>query len=453
MSTLNALQMMKLKAKNMMELEYDNMMIPHWTHYLSPYDVEELRKIATSKRLSGNMSEKLNRIKNIMYSRGFIRLAGGTNRIVFRYLEDPRFVAKVAIDSVGMSDNPAEFDNQWFIRPYCSKMFYVTDCGTVGFAERVLPITSKEEFKTAADDIFDILYTKIIGKYIIEDVGTSYFMNFGVRAGFGPVLLDYPYVYELDGATIICRNQLADGVYCGGEIDYDDGLNNLVCKKCGRKYLAREMKKNQEFNKIVISKGGNIPMNVKIKRGDKVIVQSNSCDFIINPNNQRKKIEDSMKNSTLKVNLRKNGEIYNPATKQEDNTPRVSYFGSDAKETMNNIMAQIKQNTQEEQEKKSVDNADNQETAKAVYRLKDDPFVAEEVSKIEEDIGETQYKSEDPQDVVSEAEEKIEVKEETEESTDPVTIKVPDKIQIDDKGRRIIGRTPRFIPDEVESEY
>lgn len=368
-----------------------------------------------------------------MYARGFVRLAGGTNRIVFRYLEDPRFVAKVAIDSVGMSDNPAEFDNQWFIRPYCTKMFYVTDCGTVGFAERVLPITSKEEFKTAADDIFDILYTKIIGKYIIEDVGTTYFMNFGVRAGFGPVLLDYPYVYELDGATIICRNQLSEGVYCGGEIDYDDGLNNLVCKKCGRKYLAREMKKNQEFNKIVISKGGTIPMNVKIKRGDKVIAQSNSCDFIINPNTQRKKLEDSMKNSTLKVNLRKNGKIYNPASKQEDNIPRVSYFGSDAKETMSNIMAQIKQNTQEEQAKKPE--------AVQVEEPKVEIPVVEEVKAVEE----AKEKTPIPEETV--------VNEEPEESADPVTIKVPDKVQVDDKGRRIIGRTPRFIPDEVESEY
>lgn len=168
-------------------------------------------------------------------------------------------------------------------------------------------------------------------------------------------------------------------------------------------------------------------MNVKIKRGDKVIAQSNSCDFIINPNTQRKKLEDSMKNSTLKVNLRKNGEIYNPASKQEDNIPRVSYFGSDAKETMNNIMAQIKQNTREEQVKKP------------------------EAVQIEEP------KVEIP--VVEEAKEKTPIPEETvvneepEESADPVTIKVPDKVQVDDKGRRIIGRTPRFIPDEVESEY
>ena len=33
----------------------------------------------------------------------------------------------------------------------------------------------------------------------MADIGTNFFMNWGIRPGFGPVLLDYPYVYELDG--------------------------------------------------------------------------------------------------------------------------------------------------------------------------------------------------------------------------------------------------------------
>ena len=30
-------------------------------------------------------------------------------------------------------------------------------------------------------------------------------MNYGLREGFGPVLLDYPYVFELDGRKLICN--------------------------------------------------------------------------------------------------------------------------------------------------------------------------------------------------------------------------------------------------------
>ena len=58
-------------------------------------------------------------------------------------------------------------------------MFYISPCGTVGFAERVLPIKNKKEFKEIAPDVFEILVNKILGKYVMEDVGTKYFMNYG----------------------------------------------------------------------------------------------------------------------------------------------------------------------------------------------------------------------------------------------------------------------------------
>ncbi len=34
----------------------------------------------------------------------------------------------------------------------------------------------------------------IIGEYVVADIGTKYFMNWGVRKFGNPVLLDYPYL-------------------------------------------------------------------------------------------------------------------------------------------------------------------------------------------------------------------------------------------------------------------
>ena len=63
--------------------------------------------------------------------------------------------------------------------------------------ERVVPITSKEEFEAIQEDIYWIIVTKIIGKYVAEDIGKSYIKNWAVRPSMGPVLVDYPYIYPV----------------------------------------------------------------------------------------------------------------------------------------------------------------------------------------------------------------------------------------------------------------
>ena len=78
-------------------------------------------------------------------------------------------------------------------------------------------------------------------------------MNFGVRQNsngytFGPVIIDFPYVYELDGAKLKCQTPLLNSFTgmmepCGGDIDYDAGFNRLICTKCGREYKAMDLAK------------------------------------------------------------------------------------------------------------------------------------------------------------------------------------------------------------------
>ena len=70
-----------------------------------------------------------------MRSRGFVRLAGGTNRLVYRHLEYTPIVVKVAMDREGIKNNPDEFRTQHYIKPFCAKPFEVSPCGTVGLFE------------------------------------------------------------------------------------------------------------------------------------------------------------------------------------------------------------------------------------------------------------------------------------------------------------------------------
>lgn len=260
------------------DFHYDNIIAPPLLSLITPYDIEQLRLVATDIKLSGDVNKKYTIIDTIMRSRGFRRLAGGTNRVVYRHLEIPNIVVKVAFDTEGIKNNPDEFRNQHLIKPFCCKVFEVSPCGTVGLFERVDRITSRIEFASIADDIFDMITNILVGKYVLEDIGTNFMYNWGIRKGFGPVLLDFPYIYELDGAKLYCQRRLEDGSICGGEIDYDAGFNFLKCERCGELYRARELSKPGNKRKISISQlksKGAVKMRVECTRGD-VVISSNS---------------------------------------------------------------------------------------------------------------------------------------------------------------------------------
>lgn len=240
------------KKKSALEFDYDALWAPPIRCLISQEDINQLYKIATSLKYNDDIEKKYELIDAVMRPRGFKRGNRGTNRVVYNFLEDRRFCFKIALDRVGIKDSPAEFKNQQFFKPFCCKIFEVDPTGVVACIERVNPISSLEEFASIADDVFNMMITKIIGKYVVDDLGSEKFMNYGIRynsngVAFGPVVIDFPYAYELDGAKLHCARKIKVGntfSICNGEIDYDAGLNHLVCTKCGAKYTAKELGKD-----------------------------------------------------------------------------------------------------------------------------------------------------------------------------------------------------------------
>lgn len=278
MARADVLKVLYAKTMSPLEFHFDSLVLPSMFNYITPMDTEQLHEIATSREFNSRTKVKYKMIDEIMTRRGFFKFRAGTNRVIYRHLEDPRFVAKIATDRVGVHDNPAEFRNQRFLKPFVTKVFEVSPCGTVAFVEKVEPISNREEFLNIAGDVFEVLVNNILGLYALDDIGTDFFMNWGVRLGFGPVLLDFPYVFEIDGNKLHCNLPEIDsrgamtGRVCDGEIDYDEGFNYLVCEKCGKKYSARDLRKAAE-NKLIMLKGGqtNMSFKVAIKQGDKII--------------------------------------------------------------------------------------------------------------------------------------------------------------------------------------
>ena len=256
------------------EFNWDHLMAPPLYSLVTQEACNEICRIATSIRYSGNARLRMDKIDNVLKPFGFERKGAGTNRLVYRYLENDTFLLKVAFDAVGVEDNPKEFKNQFIYKPFVTKIFEVDPTGAVALIERVVPITSREEFMTVASEVYDVIRGWFLGDYIMADIGTKFFMNWGIRKNFGPVLLDFPYVYELDGNKLYC-NECYDGILCGGEIDYDDGYNMLYCSKCGKRYRVKQLAKATENNQIIV-KGRESKMQIVAKMGNKIVKSTES---------------------------------------------------------------------------------------------------------------------------------------------------------------------------------
>lgn len=334
------------------DLLFESIQMPHWSAFLSIEDVQGLYKIATSASLAGNFDKKKAAIFNILEPRGFKFFAGGTNRMIFRHLEFPSIVAKVAMDRVGLGDNTAELYNQRRIWPYCAKMIQVVPSGVLGFAERVEPILNRYEFNAHALSIY-MLTLQIIGKYVLEDVGEEYFKNFGVRPGFGPVLVDYPYIFELDDRKLICMQHLGDGTICLGEIDYDDGFNHLYCKKCGRMYNAAELQKSINREEITIhnKKGGQRPMKARLMKGNSVLSSNYSSDVIVP---QEKVVPAAPKGTQIVASLKKGNTVLDSNYSATDTVTHTFTIGG---RTAKIDIPKVQPKSEAENTKKSVPEA------------------------------------------------------------------------------------------------
>lgn len=265
------IERLKSKKVTIDEFNFDKLSAPPLAMFFAPQDIWELNGIAKSIRLSGKLQEKLRLIDNICKRRGLVKFGSGTNRVIYRHPEFNQFVFKIAYDNVALMDNFNEFRNQYLLKPFVAKTFEVSPCGTVAISERVKPITSREEFISIADDVFTLLNDFIIGKYIMADIGTQFYMNYGLREfnSFGPVLLDYSFLYELDENKIYCNkpDPTSPTGLCEGEIGYDDGFNHLYCSKCGARYKAIELKKKIKDNEIIVQRQGELKMKINLKGG------------------------------------------------------------------------------------------------------------------------------------------------------------------------------------------
>ena len=254
--------------------------------YLMYEDIYLLHELAVNPKYEiVSMTDRFNVYDQILGPKGFIRSHSGTNRVIYRNIYDDSFILKIGIDSVGIEANRSEFYNQNVLKPFVPKVYDISKCGTIALMEKVEPILNQEMFTMYANEIFNVIVYLVGQGYLLEDIGTDFFMNWGIRYGFGPVLLDFPYVYRVNKSRLFCTMIDMGGEKCKGRIVYDDGFNYLVCDKCGKRYAAKDIGSSfrylTELNKKILRseeamdyviKARNNSGSFEIKNGANVIV-------------------------------------------------------------------------------------------------------------------------------------------------------------------------------------
>ena len=249
-----------------LERAFDDLQGPMVEDLFDAETIKSIKLVVTNPKIKF-FKDKFRILAGILNPLGYILAHAGTNRVVFQPQFDDSFVVKIGLDIAGRTNNPNEIVNQKYLKPFVCKCFDTTDDGVIGTFERVVPIENLYQLWSVREDIFDIMRA-ITKRFIIDDFGTEAFKNWGVRKGFGPVLLDYADMYILDKDTAYCRKPIDwhSTAVCGGELGYTPGYNKIMCKKCGGIGKAKQYKGKEKLSVYVPSRGIDMGIKCTIKR-------------------------------------------------------------------------------------------------------------------------------------------------------------------------------------------
>ena len=254
-----------------LERAFDDLQGPMVEDLFDAETIKSIKLVVTNPKIKF-FKDKFRILAGILNPLGYILAHAGTNRVVFQPQFDDSFVVKIGLDIAGRTNNPNEIVNQKYLKPFVCKCFDTTDDGVIGTFERVVPIENLYQLWSVREDIFDIMRA-ITKRFVIDDFGTEAFKNWGVRKGFGPVLLDYADMYILDKDTAYCRKPIDwhSTAVCGGELGYTPGYNKIICKKCGGIGKAKQYKGKEKLSVYVPSRGIDMGIKCVIKIGGKTV--------------------------------------------------------------------------------------------------------------------------------------------------------------------------------------
>lgn len=215
--------------------------------HFTPQLLTDLYRVCKSSIISDN-NLKVDTMLNILneYKIDYVELGPGTNRLAI--LID-NYVFKLALDKWGLQDNINEFTVSQELQPHVVKTYETNDL--ISVCEYVTVI-SKDEFIDNKETIRDILGILAEG-YLLGDVGTvaKNFCNWGYRDNGDLVILDFAYIYRIQGEEMLCSQDQT-------MLEYDENFYNLKCPTCGKKHsfmdVRRKIPMEYELNENMMAR-------------------------------------------------------------------------------------------------------------------------------------------------------------------------------------------------------
>lgn len=232
---------------------YDSWQAPPLSRWFTPQDVKFIEDMAISPMYTTHPKEKYHILDEFMKDRGFKTEIGGTNRRFYSSVEFPQFGAKLSTSIEGFKNNVDEFRVQHIVKPYCTKVYDVTQSGAIALDEVGIRL-DKHTIPDYGGQIFDIVDIVFKRRGIaMTDIGIATPKQWVLRRNFGPILCDFPSMVLLDPKKCYCTRMVKRGgmkVPCNGVIDFDIGFNKMECKVCGQKYEIKSLMATEDVSKF-----------------------------------------------------------------------------------------------------------------------------------------------------------------------------------------------------------
>ena len=259
---------------------FDSLRGPRVCDVIDPESMELIRKAVKSP----SPQKKLKMVKDIITERcpRLRYFNRGTNRFAFIDILDDSYIFKIGHTMEGENATKNEFATQDILKPFCTRIFDISEDGIFSTCERVQRY-EKDAYAERFDEIKYVLQ-EVMSRCVVDDAGLLTFNNWGIREGFGPVILDYARCYRLVDKYVRCNHKKSNGEYCDGIMQFDTTFSYFRCPKCGQTChisMARGLQQieyhslHNKFLDYSISKAmtdiKHLDLHIKVVKGDEVL--------------------------------------------------------------------------------------------------------------------------------------------------------------------------------------
>lgn len=216
-------------------------------NYLELFDPVTVKDLFSIMNSCSNNHRKADMVVKYLKDMKFKEVDLGTNIICMENKKYDDVVFKIALDPCGIEDN---FNDVWLSEeiPEYSRVYAHHRTGIVSVHKRYKVFDSQHSIQRYHKQIMKLL-RRLSKDYLIVDLSPINIKNYGTDKKGQLVIIDGSDMIKLNSGvsefrcTELINKNNTKFKECGGELEYDEIFQYLVCKKCGKEVNPLTLKK------------------------------------------------------------------------------------------------------------------------------------------------------------------------------------------------------------------